>query len=57
MNDNEGNKSNDNGKKEQNNKTGKKSNLVANRGFKSKVHSRILLEECVGRGGFIFISS
>jgi hypothetical protein len=36
---------------------GQKENLMANRGFKSRVHRHTLLEECVGRGGFIFISS
>jgi hypothetical protein len=49
-------KSNDEGKKEQNNNAGKKNNLIANRGLKSRVHRHTWLEECVGRGGFIFIS-
>jgi hypothetical protein len=31
--------------------TGKKNNLIANRGLKSRVHRLTLLEECVGRGG------
>jgi hypothetical protein len=35
----------------------KNNNLIANRGLKFKVHMGTLLEECVGRGGFIFISS
>jgi hypothetical protein len=39
-------KSNDEGKKEQNNRMGiKKNNLIANRGLKSRVHRRTLLEE------------
>jgi hypothetical protein len=32
-------------------------NLIANRGLKSRVHRHTLLEECVDKGGFIFISS
>jgi hypothetical protein len=47
-------KSNDEGKKEQNNETGKKNNLIANRGLKSRVHRHTLLEECVGR--IVFLS-
>jgi hypothetical protein len=38
-------------------KRAKKSNLIANRGLKFRMHRLTLLEECVGRGGFIFIAS
>jgi hypothetical protein len=31
--------------------------LWPNRGLKFRVHRHTFLEECVGRGGFIFISS
>jgi hypothetical protein len=47
-------KSNDEGKKEQNNRTGEKNNLIADRGFKSRAHRHTLLEECVGR--IVFLS-
>jgi hypothetical protein len=39
-------KSNDEGKKEQNTRTGKKNNLIANRGLKFRVHWHTMLEEC-----------
>jgi hypothetical protein len=47
-------KSNDEGKKEQNNRTGQKSNLMANRDLKSRMHWYTLLGECVGR--IVFLS-
>jgi hypothetical protein len=42
-------KSNDEGKKEQSNRTSKRNDLIVDRGLKSRVHRYTLLEECVGR--------
>jgi hypothetical protein len=50
-------KSDDEGKKEQKERTGKKNNFVPKRSLKCKVHRHTLLEECVVRIMFLSFNS